>query len=240
MQNRYAGDLGDYAKCGLLRALCADDLHLGMVWYLSDDETHNNDGRHRPPAEMRECDPAMFDAFRTIGRRRSVARLQQIDAWPSRCTFFDEPLTWANLATGNRRTFRGDWVRRAVAATGSCDMICVDPDNGLEVASVKRTAKTGPKYAFIDELQPYWQRGQSLVIYQHAHRQASVAVQAAGRIAQLTDAFGRRVGVRAVRFRRGTSRLFLITMQPKHRQRLSRRLDSLLAGPWAEHFQTCP
>jgi hypothetical protein len=47
MQNRYVGDVGDFAKYGLLRQLTMDDqLHLGVIWYLFDDETHNSDGRH--------------------------------------------------------------------------------------------------------------------------------------------------------------------------------------------------
>ena len=33
MQNRYVGDIGDYVKYGLLRAL-ADGRQLGVAWYL--------------------------------------------------------------------------------------------------------------------------------------------------------------------------------------------------------------
>jgi len=234
MQNRYAGDLGDYAKCGLLRVLCRDDLHLGMVWYLTDDESHNNDGRHRPSPAMRDCDPAMYEAFRTIGRRRGVARLQAIDAWPDRVTFFDEPLNWAGVA--DRRAHRAAWVERALKATHDCDLICVDPDNGLEVASVRRTAPQGPKYAWLDELQPFWRRGQSLVIYQHANRQAPVAEQARRRVTQLRQALpgGR---IETLRFRRGTSRLFFIAMQPIHRVRLLEGVDRLIDSSWSGHFQ---
>ena len=50
VQNRYAGDVGDYVKFGLLRALTdADDepaLSLGVMWYLTADEDHNQDGKH--------------------------------------------------------------------------------------------------------------------------------------------------------------------------------------------------
>ena len=239
MQNRYAGDLGDYAKCGLLRALCKNDLHLGMVWYLTDDESHNNDGRHRPPLELRACDPTMFDAFGIIGDRRSVRQLQMIDAWPKRRTFFDALLSFQSIKPTDRADHRSRWVQKAVDASRPCDVVCIDPDNGLEIDSVSRTAKLGPKYAFIDELQPYWQRGQSLVIYQHTHRRGSAAEQAAGRVEQLSRAFGRKALLRAVRFRRGTSRLFLIAMQPGHRGQLSGRLDAMLGGPWAGSFENC-
>ena len=46
MQNRYTGDIGDFGKLGLLRALQASSLTVGVNWYLVPDENHNSDGRH--------------------------------------------------------------------------------------------------------------------------------------------------------------------------------------------------
>ena len=45
MQDRYAGDVDDYVKLALLRAL-APGRKLGVAWYLYPDEDHNADGRH--------------------------------------------------------------------------------------------------------------------------------------------------------------------------------------------------
>lgn len=45
MQNRYVGDIGDFAKYGLLRVIQAIK-HLGVAWYLHPDEGPNGDGRH--------------------------------------------------------------------------------------------------------------------------------------------------------------------------------------------------
>ena len=45
MQNRYTGDIGDFAKYGLLRAL-SKGKRLGVAWYLYPDEEDNTDGRH--------------------------------------------------------------------------------------------------------------------------------------------------------------------------------------------------
>ena len=93
MQNRYVGDVGDFGKYGLLRALCLPDgdknpaLKLGVVWYLTSDETHNNDGRHigylEPTPEnllaFRACDPDLYDGLRKIvstgNRNVSAVRL---------------------------------------------------------------------------------------------------------------------------------------------------------------------
>ena len=45
MQNRYTGDIGDYSKLGLLRALQSAGFSIGLNWYLTPDETHNKIGR---------------------------------------------------------------------------------------------------------------------------------------------------------------------------------------------------
>ena len=49
MQNRYAGDVGDFGKYGLLRTLCREPplLSLGVVWYLVSDEQGDQDSLHR-------------------------------------------------------------------------------------------------------------------------------------------------------------------------------------------------
>jgi hypothetical protein len=45
MQDRYAGDIGDFVKLGLLRAI-SPGYALGLAWYHVPDEGHNDDGRH--------------------------------------------------------------------------------------------------------------------------------------------------------------------------------------------------
>ena len=59
MQNRYTGDIGDFSKLGLLRALRNAGLSIGLNWYLTPDETHNSNGRHvscLDQDEYRKCD----------------------------------------------------------------------------------------------------------------------------------------------------------------------------------------
>ena len=69
VQDRYVGDVGDFGKYGLLKALCGADLSLGVVWYLYPDEEDNGDGGHvgylRPTPQnlrrFRDCDPDLYD-----------------------------------------------------------------------------------------------------------------------------------------------------------------------------------
>ena len=61
MQNRYTGDIGDFAKYGLLRALCPGH-RLGVAWYLYPDESHNEDGT--PRFAESKPDTAQLDFFK--------------------------------------------------------------------------------------------------------------------------------------------------------------------------------
>ena len=77
MQDRYAGDIGDFMKFGLLRALADESgLRLGVNWYLTGDESHNADGKH-----VTYLDPA--NSFHASLKRRDpdlMARLAGVVA----------------------------------------------------------------------------------------------------------------------------------------------------------------
>ena len=69
MQNRYTGDIGDFSKLGLLRALRAEGLSIGLNWYLTPDESHNSDGRHVGYLEkdaFRACDEELWLELKAI------------------------------------------------------------------------------------------------------------------------------------------------------------------------------
>ena len=46
MQDRYAEDVGDFGKLGMLRCMEDVGLKVGINWYLVGAESHNNDGKH--------------------------------------------------------------------------------------------------------------------------------------------------------------------------------------------------
>ena len=87
MQNRYVGDIGDYLKLGILRAL-SPGFHLGIAWWLFPDESHNRDGRHisylSRPDQWRHFDPDLFDTLQEIvsSGRRHVHALEAADILP--------------------------------------------------------------------------------------------------------------------------------------------------------------
>jgi len=83
MQRRYVGDIGDYVKLNILRAL-SPGRRLCIAWWLFPDEGHNRDGRHATyldgPGRWRRYDAPLFDALKAIidGGVRTVQALESL------------------------------------------------------------------------------------------------------------------------------------------------------------------
>lgn len=151
MQDRYAGDIGDYVKLALLRAI-APGRRLGIAWYLYPDEEHNTDGRHTnylsDPDRWRTLDPGLFDGLcEVLAEERSVARL--IGAGFVKATHSTEVMKFGDAPASQRDGLRARWFDRALALLNECDVVFADPDNGLtddspERRRQKRFAKSMP------------------------------------------------------------------------------------------------
>lgn len=237
MQDRYTGDIGDFGKYGLLRALTSgseDDLplRLGVVWYLTNPES-NNDGRHVSylwslvgRREYRERDPALFDLLQRLVRSgsRSVRMVREWGLLPPRTIFVE------NLVGSGR--LRDDWCDTAVRSTADADLVFLDPDNGLEVRSVGRRRSKAPKYTYYLELLPYIERGQSLVVYHHlGQRHRTAAAEIEDRLRELEEFTG--VKSFAVRFQGGTARAFFVIPGGGAEARLIAQTERFLKTGWA-------
>jgi hypothetical protein len=255
MQNRYTADIGDFGKYGLLRALCSpiDDgsnARLGVVWYLVPDESHNADGKftrylesspknHR---QFRQCDPELYDALADIIHKkdRNVSSIRKCSILPPGTVFYEKFLTFddtpANSPEARRKriAYRNEWVQGALSLTEDSDIIFVDPDNGLE-AGTKRHQKRGPKYVFFDELEPYYKRGQSLIIYHHTSRRGTAKEQIRERLTQIEERLNSD-STFALLYHRGSSRAFLIVPSGKHKSLLTEKVEQFMQGPWSQHF----
>jgi hypothetical protein len=248
VQDRYVGDIGDFGKYGLLRALCAHDLSLGVVWYLVPDEGGAGNGAHvgyldPTPANLnrfRRCDPALFDALQGTVRNgaRSVRSIREQAVLPPDMVFYEKSLSFDGMpgigpaAAKARLEHRSNWVQGALEATQGCDVVFADPDNGLE-SGTPRHRRKGPKFAYYDELAPYLQRGQSLVVYHHLHRSYPTSEQVRERLVQIGERLGEAF---ALLYKRGTLRVFFVVPSEAHWRMLSERARSFVKGCWGQHF----
>src|SRR6218665_3886341 len=133
MQDRYAGDIGDYLKFALLRAL-PEGARLAIGWCLPPDEGHNDDGRHvgylAQPDRWRQVDPGLFGALgQMVGAgARSVAEIEGAALFP-RAAFHSTPVPFGP----RRREGRLSWIRELHRVAADSDILFLDPDNGIDV-----------------------------------------------------------------------------------------------------------
>jgi hypothetical protein len=251
VQDRYFGDIGDFAKYGLLRAVTEGEppLRLAVLWYLVPDESHNGDGRHidylePTPANLagfRDCDPELYDKLRDLVRagRRSVSAVPDSALLPPGTIHHTAPLDYSTVADEDRHHLRTDWLADAHDAAAAADLVFLDPDNGLEAGTGRYAAK-GPKFVFYDDL-PALSPGKTLVVYQHATRTGTFEEQLEARMEDLGDRLCLpQENLLAMRWRRVSPRAFLFALADPHRELVVERHRAMLAGPWGAHFELVP
>lgn len=142
MQDKYVGDIGDYVKLGLLRALMPDR-KLGVVWYRVPDEAGNNDGGKIEYLEKPECfrsaDPELFDHLKGVvcGGKKAIESL--FPMVPGAISYVECVTTTDPQA--NRREWRKKWFARVLEHLSGCDIVFADPDNGIVDDEDKRKGK---------------------------------------------------------------------------------------------------
>jgi hypothetical protein len=229
MQDRYTGDIGDYVKYGLLRAL-ADGRRLGVAWYLFPDEDHNDDGRHigylNDHGQWRDHDPALYDVLKRIvaNDERKVSAVEQSTILgPAK--FSGEILSAPELTCAKRRIWRGQWFENIQTSLQGCNIVFADPDNGLcedekfSLGNVKDWKRI-PLY----EAKALAQ-GRTAVIYHHNTRRTGGHEK---EIAYWIDSLGE--GTLALRWRAYSGRTFFV-VHPI--QGMSERLERF-SHEWGE------
>ncbi|MBR3225471.1 MAG: hypothetical protein IKF78_09125 [Atopobiaceae bacterium] len=237
MQNRYTGDIGDFSKLGLLRALRAAGLSVGLNWCLTPDETHNTDGRHvgyLDQDEYRACDEALWLGLRRIVKsgRREIRQMESDGILQA--TFFSECLDFTGMKKPERAARRADWFARSLDAMAGCDVVCVDPDNGLVVPSAAGGPKEN-KYVLPSELASYYAQGSTVVYYQHKARRKDPFY--ARQLEELLkgNGFPGATGL-ALKFEKVSQRYYMFVVQPKHRELVDKAVSGLLSTDWSRHF----
>ena len=169
MKNQFFGDVNDFRKYGLLRTIQrASALSIGVCWFLTADDG-GADGELRKyltqPNRWRNYDSELFDKLQRLldpDVRRSVSHAQTWDVVPG-AVYFEDLLR-------DSRSARLAYFEAARNALSNCDLIFVDPDNGIEIPSTKLGGSRSSKYVYWTELHAIYAAGHSILIYQHFPR----------------------------------------------------------------------
>lgn len=239
MQDRYAGDIGDFGKFGLLKALQKQGFKIGINWYRTeppesekkaDGSFKQKDGRYKTgdiPEELKKCDPALAQKLAKIAddeAHRSIAALERAKLVPD-AVYYHEPISVAQ---------RNEWHQKAIQALSGADLIFLDPDNGLLVDSVKPGTARSVKYAFYDEVAEYINADKSVVIYNHRCRKPEEQY-----FADMEQRL--KVELKEVKycdiqeitfFKKSVRDYFVVSLTKDHSKRIKAAIEKMTGGTW--------
>jgi hypothetical protein len=170
MKNKYFGDINDYRKYGLIRAiLCSNKFNLLVAWMLTSDDL-NNDGKHidylSKPKKWHKYDEELYKGLQQLMSNpgtRNVGLIEKTNLLPGAKYFSHEVPDSSN----DRR----DWFQELLSHATDSDLVFLDPDNGIEVNSKPYGRKDSSKYLYWREISDLWEQGKSLLIYQYFCRE---------------------------------------------------------------------
>lgn len=176
MQDRYTGDIGDFVKYALLRAIRGRK-RLGVAWYLHPAGGPLGDGKHvtylQDEERWRHLDPELFDVLKRLvdADDRSV-RLVQAEGVLADAAFAPELLDVRRFPVRDRAQWRRDWFERVRNRLSDCDLVFADPDNGLFPDDRFRPTRSGSaKRIPLAEVKALAE-DRAAVIYHHNTRRA--------------------------------------------------------------------
>lgn len=237
MQDRYTGDIGDFGKLGLLRALQSRDLTIGVNWYLTPDEDHNDDGmytKYLKDESYRKYDESLWLDLKQIvdENQRKVSALQNDRILQA--VFYDKTLDFAGKKKAERIWIREEWHRQALEQLSGLDVVFVDPDNGLVVPSAEGRPKEN-KYVMPDELLDYYRKGSSVIYYQHkARRQDQFYADQHEKLIKSPGLEG--ASCLGLKFKKTSQRYYFFILQPRHREMIEKITKEMVSSAWGDHF----
>lgn len=247
MKDQYAGDIGDFGKYGLLRALCdGGGVRLGMAWWMTPNEARSNDGKfisylQKGDRGLTDCDPELFDVLASLvkHKKRTVGAICESGIFPNDTFHHTALLQFPKGAQpAEKSAIRSAWLDDAKGVLGDADLIFADPDNCLS-DSVDPLSQQGVKYVTPEDIRRLVDFNTSVVIYHHLNRSAKAPAQLDQAADLLQQTMGRPNGPWTLWYHRGTARGFLISPADRHRNLLRSQLDAFLSGPWGRngHFE---
>lgn len=226
MKDQYFGDVNDFRKYGLLRAIATASLRsLGICWMLTPADGRT-DGRHlgylKQPKKYRRFDPELFDWLVDVVDRENDRRTARIES-----TFLLGSAVFHSALVPDNPGDRQRWLAQCSNAFRDCDLVFFDPDNGLE-RSIAYGRRNSCKFLYWTEVRDAFNSGASVLVYQHFPREIRQSF-----IARLASRLKAETGADAAFSFRTPHVVFLLTAQERHLAAF-RAVVEVLAKVWPD------
>jgi hypothetical protein len=219
MKPQYVGDIGDFGKVLLLKHLAGLGFKIGINWVLTEND-NGADGRHRDYIKYHGedclccCDRGLLEdiaplALKEISKRKIADLEGIIRSFSEGARFYSEI-----YPTEAAKSLRGELNDRAFSELQPAQIVFFDPDNGLALGH-----GSSVKHVYLADVERYWKRGQSVLVYHHLSRNGAHNDQVEELKQQLQSHFSTDQG-KIYHFRRGTARVYILCLQPEHASRV--------------------
>ena len=229
MKNQYVGDIGDYGKYGLLSFLADNGITIGVNWYLTEND-ESNDGKFTDYLKNDsdsgdKCyNPDIFNLLKKIAGKENKC-VQDIE----KSRIIPNAVFYHKLLEAADRQTRSPWHREAMKALNDVELVFADPDNGTLNEAKKYYRKNGKKYALIDELREYYDRGQNIVYYCHKARRKDADWQK--KYKEFNDD-GHDAQIFVLTFHRGTQRSYIFAVHKNDEEKYKKLIMQFLETNW--------
>lgn len=245
MQDRYAGDIGDFGKFALLKELEEQKLTVGVNWYKtaslvfeknSDGSFKQEDGKYKDiPDKLKALDSELAEKLTAISDEKNGkrclkalqdAKLLQNDIYYDRALSVKE---------------RSQWHQDALKFFNekNADLVFLDPDNGLLVDSVGKESARSVKYAFYEEVLDYVKQEKSVLVYNHRSRKPElqyfkdIEMKLQEEIAERDLEY--RPEILEITFPRYSIRDYIaVTACPVHAKKIRAAFEAMWTGEWVD------
>ena len=191
MQDRFVGDIGDFANHGLVRAICGtpdervDGLKLGVIEYYNKPtatDSKKGDGSKieylkvsgNNDSAYRDCDKTLYCKIQKRVGESLVRRIElKVDPDEAKKLL---PVDGRYHCDRVEQYQRVEWVKFAIKKIDDANTVFVNPDNGVATPNMGKKAKDFPnqkrstQHIYTDELQEISDANKSIIIYQHPPR----------------------------------------------------------------------
>ena len=177
MKNEYFGDINDFKKYGLIRQLSNfGELKTLICWMLTPpNDPTKNEGLQTQylnnPDKWEKYDKPLFKHLQKhkshiLGNQnRNVSLVEKGNILP-KCKFFNDTIH-------DNGELRSRYFQKLLNISNDAGLIFFDPDIGLETF-VKRGNTRSSQYLYWSEVKAAYDKGLSILIYQHRHRSKTV------------------------------------------------------------------
>jgi hypothetical protein len=242
MRDEYVGDIGDFGKYILLNKLselCGGNTRIGINWYYNDRPSGAfrylsamNANKYGPSAK------ALFDVLKRLvdADKEKLSKIENSSALPKSFIYYREsiPVT---------RNARARWFQNSMDRLKEANVVFLDPDNGIPyyakpdkdwIPNIGLNTARAVQYAYMEEIKKYYDRGQSVIVYNH--RDMQPVAQYMAKFVLLKRFVGLQNSMPILRFKKFRVRDYLLIPQKLHEGLFQKLSADLASKPYDDLF----